>query len=189
MDDFTIAAIRRRLETKIVDVGEASPSKLRSGIPVEIANDERQLGFTLPPLLKRIYVEIGNGGFGPGYGLIGLTNGAPDDTGKTAPEIYSSLQGGPGDDPNWKWPHGLLPICHWGCAILSCVDCQDPNFRMRIFDPNAYEEGDWADSFFEESNGFGIWIREWASGVDLWEAMYGQNGHIANLLTARHPVG
>jgi hypothetical protein len=189
MDDFTIAAIRRRMPAKIADLGGASHSKSRPGNPVEIASDERRLGFTLPPLLKRIYVEIGNGGFGPGYGLTGLTNGAPDDTGKTAPEIYSSLRSADDHDPNWEWPHGLLPICHWGCSILSCIDCQDSSFRMRIFDPNVHEGDDWADSFFEESNGFEIWIREWASGADLWDAMYGENGHIAKILAARHPIG
>jgi hypothetical protein len=82
---------------------------------------------------KRIDVEIGNGGFGPGYGLIGLTNGAPDDQDKTAPAIYDWFRGGDPHDASWEWPAGLLPICHWGCAILSCVDCADPNFRMRIF--------------------------------------------------------
>jgi hypothetical protein len=60
---------------------------------------------------------------------------------------------------------------------------------MRIFDPNVHERDDWADSFFEESNGFEVWIREWASGADLWEAMYGANGHIAQILSARHPIG
>ena len=160
MDDLTIAAIRRRLQSKITDLGEATYSKFGPGDPVKIADDEKRLGFTLPPLMKRIYIEIGNGGFGPGYGLIGLTNGAPDDTGKIAPEIYNQLRSADRDDPNWKWPHGLLPICHWGCAILSCVDCTDPNFRMRIFDPNVHEKDDWADSFFEESDGFGIWMRE-----------------------------
>jgi len=160
MDDLTIAAIRRRLQSKITDLGEATYSKFGPGDPVKIADDEKRLGFTLPPLMKRIYIEIGNGGFGPGYGLIGLTNGAPDDIGKIAPEIYNQLRSADRDDPNWKWPHGLLPICHWGCAILSCVDCTDPNFRMRIFDPNVHEKDDWADSFFEESDGFGIWMRE-----------------------------
>jgi SMI1 / KNR4 family (SUKH-1) len=188
MDDLTVAAIRRRLKAKVTDLGGASYSRLRPGDPVEIAADEKRLGFALPPLLKRIYTEIGNGGFGPGYGLIGLTNGVPDDTGRTAPEVYRLMRGVNRDDPNWEWPEGLLPICHWGCAIVSCVDCADPNFRMRIFDPNVHDdEREWADSLFEESNGFETWIREWASGADLWSAMYGENGHIAQILTARHP--
>jgi hypothetical protein len=83
---------------------------------------------------------------------------------------------------NWKWPNGLLPICHWGCAILSCADCAD------LFDPNVHHGDDWADSFFEESDGFEMWIRVWASGVDLWELMYGEKGHIAEILSARYTI-
>jgi len=33
---------------------------------------EAAIGFGLPPLLKRLYSEIGNGGVGPGYGMLGL---------------------------------------------------------------------------------------------------------------------
>jgi SMI1/KNR4 family protein SUKH-1 len=189
MDDLTIAAIRRRLRSKPTDVGKATYSRFRTGDPAEIASDERRLGFAFPPLMKRIYIEIGNGGFGPGYGLIGFTNGAPDDTGRTAPEIYNQLRSSEWSASGWKWPHGLLPVCHWGCAILSCVDCTDPNFRMRIFDPNVHEKDDWADSLFEGSDGFGIWMRDWASGADLWEAMYGTDGHVARILSARRSIG
>jgi hypothetical protein len=179
MDELFMAAIRRRIRTKITDLGDSTPSKLRLAVPDDVARDERDLGFTFPPLLKWIYLEIGNGGFGPGYGLIGLTNGVPDDTGKTGPTIYKELCDGDPEDAHWKWPEGLLPICHWGCAILSCVDCADPNFRMRVFDPNAHDRDDWADAFFEESPSFEEWIRMWASGVDLWKRMYSEQGPIA----------
>ena len=185
MEDLIIAAIRRRLEMKSTDMGSPLHSRLKPSDPIDIATDETRLGFTLPPLMKRIYMEIGNGGFGPGYGLIGLTNGVPDDTGQTGPTIYELFRSADPDEPNLKWPHGLLPICHWGCAILSCVDCADPNFRMRIFDPNVHDGEDWTDSFFDESPGFEMWIRAWASGVDLWEQMYGKQGHIAQIMSAR----
>lgn len=188
MSDLTIASIRRRIGTKITDLGGFSRAGLKPADPHDVANDERQLGFLFPPLLKRIYTEIGNGGFGPSYGLIGLTNGVPDDTGKSGPAIYLQFRDGDPEDPHWKWPAGLLPICHWGCAILSCVDCSDPNFRMRIFDPNVHDGDDWADAFFEESPSLEEWIRAWASGVDLWKLMYGEQGHIARLLSARNPI-
>jgi hypothetical protein len=189
MDDLIVPAIRRQLQSKTTDIGKASQSRLYRADPVKIADDEERLGFPFPPLLKRIYIEIGNGGFGPGYGLIGLTGGVPDDTGSTAPETYNQFRGGDRSDPTWRWPHGLLPICHWGCAILSCIDCTDPNFRMRIFDPNL-RQGNWVDDcFFEESDGFGIWIRAWAYGTDLWDAMYGTDGHIARILSARRSNG
>lgn len=181
MDDLIIAAIRRRLKTKVTDLGRPPRAGLIPGNAGDVASDEEDLRFRLPSLLKRLYTEIGNGGFGPGYALIGLTNGVPDDTGKTAPAIYEIFRSG----PELGWPDGLLPICHWGCAIYSCVDCLDPDFRMRIFDPNNHDGDDWTDAFFEDSPSFEDWIRSWASGVDLWDAMYGDDGHIARILSAR----
>jgi hypothetical protein len=186
MDDI-IAALRRRLETKLTDLGESWRPTLIESEPPDYASDERRLGFALPPLMKRIYIEIGNGGFGPAYGLIGLSNGVPDCDGMTAPELYELFRGSSTDEPNWKWPEGLLPVCDWGCAIRSCIDCTDPNFRMRLFDPNVHDGDDWADSFFEESSSFEAWITAWASGADLWDAMYGAEGNVTRILSARSP--
>ena len=145
------AAIRHRLQITIIDMDRLSrPTPPKPGDPNGFASAEQELGLGLPPLLRRLYAEIGNGGFGPGYGLIGLTNGVPDDTGRTAPAIYKESRGEDPDDPAWQWPEALLPICHWGCAIVSCIDCIDTSFRMRIFDPNVFDK-DWRDCFFEES--------------------------------------
>jgi hypothetical protein len=105
--------------------------------------------------------------------------------GNTALAGYAVLRGTSPDEPNWQWPSGLLPICHWGCAILSGVDCSDPNYRMRIFDPNMYDGNDWAGCFFEEFSTFEAWIGAWAAGVDLWKQMYGDSGKITELLAAR----
>jgi hypothetical protein len=102
---------------------------------------------------------------------VGLTSGVPDDTGKTAPDIYKRFRENI-DDPSWKWPRELLPICHWGCGILSCVDCAGPNFRLRVFDPDAHEGDNCANFLFEEPVRFEMWIGEWASGVDLWELKF-----------------
>ena len=66
----------------------------------------------------RICIEIGNGGFGPGYGLIGLSSGARDDAGKTGTDIRQEFRENT-DDPNWRWPYGPLPICYWD--VESCV--------------------------------------------------------------------
>ena len=182
-----VVEIRQRLQTKIIDMGQR-PGRPhpKPGDPSDFANDERKLGFTFPPLLKRLYAEVGNGGFGPGYGLIGLTNGVPNDLGETAPAIYEAFRHKDPEDRAWQWPEALLPICHWGCAIVSCIDCIDTNFRMRIFDPNVFDK-DWSDCFFEESPGFEHWIKAWAAGADLWDTMYGTEGHIVRILRTRHP--
>jgi len=59
------------------------------------------------------------------------------------------------------------------------------SFRMRIFDPNVHDGGDWDDAFFEEAAGFDVWIQAWASGVDLWDLMYGEKGSIAQIISTR----
>ena len=155
-----------------------------------LTNEERRLGFQLPPLLKRLYCEVCNGGFGPGYGLIGLSGGASDDLGRTAPEIYESFLTQAPSDLGWSWPRRLLPICNWGCAIYSCVDCTAPDFPMKIFDPNLHANSQsWADAFFDEASSFEVWIEAWGCGQDLWEKSYGDEGFITRELRRRGPNG
>ena len=178
--DEIIALIRCRLPD--------GPSSLSAPLARDdvLAGDERRLGFNLPALLKRLYGEIGNGGFGPGYGLIGLSGGALDDLGRTAPEIYAALSQPGADDSDFIWPTGLLPICHWGCAIYSCIACAAPGFPMKIFDPNLHASiNSWDDAFFAEGLSFDEWIEAWARGEDLWEKSYGDDGAVARELLRR----
>src|SRR5437588_8306477 len=71
--------------------------------PVMVGSAEQALGFALPPVLRRIYLEVGNGGFGPGYGLIGVPGGAVDDTGHNIVELYQGFRTAHSGDPNWQW--------------------------------------------------------------------------------------
>src|SRR5260221_11519759 len=41
----------------------------------QMRKTEQQLGFALPPLLRLLYTHVANGGFGPGYGMIGAIGG------------------------------------------------------------------------------------------------------------------
>jgi hypothetical protein len=80
--------------------------------PAAIAQAESLVGAPLPELLKGLYA-LANGGFGPGYGLLGLRGGFTDDMNRTAVDILREI-------PRGLWPgmpSGLLPLCHWGCAI------------------------------------------------------------------------
>ena len=52
---------------------------------------EKALGQRLPPLLTEIYRFVGNGGFGPGYGLTGLSGGATDDLGNDVLTLNADL--------------------------------------------------------------------------------------------------
>jgi hypothetical protein len=99
---------------------------------------EQALGFPLPPLLRQLYSQLANGGFGPGYGLIG-TLGGFDEAGNIV-ELYQShnrraqlidleqyrngnADGAPVELPDTVWPRFLLYLCDWGEAQVSCLDC------------------------------------------------------------------
>lgn len=96
---------------------------------------ESIIGYHFPPLLRRLYLEVGNGGFGPGYGILGLSGGHRDDIHRGALDLYRSAH----DRSSAHWsslPASLLPICSWGCGIYSFVDCSQQQGQMWGWDPN-----------------------------------------------------
>jgi hypothetical protein len=96
---------------------------------------ENLIGYRLPPLLRRLYLEAGNGGFGPGYGILGLRDGHRDDTRRAALDLYREAHDT--SSPHWSFlPASLLPICYWGCGIYSFTDCSQPQGPMWGWDPN-----------------------------------------------------
>lgn len=116
---------------------------------------EALLGAALPDLLKRLYLEVSNGGFGPAYGILGVDNGFRDDMKCTAVDILTRRDEWPG------MPAGLLPVCHWGCAIYSFVHC--PSGRMFGWDPNPVSAGEDVP-FFEQEYTFTTWLGAWLDG-------------------------
>jgi len=137
---------------------------------------ERQLGFPFHQLLRSLLTGVANGGFGPGYGLLGLEGGRLTDEGNTSIELYLALSRPDPEDPEWTWPAGLLPLCHWGCAIYSCVDCTTPEGQIIWFDPNAYDSEETREMAFR-AQGIGIveFMVGWSQGKNHWAAMYGED--------------
>jgi hypothetical protein len=128
----------------------------------EIAEAERRLGFPLPDLLRELYAFVGDGGFGPGYGLLGLTKPFPGDSqDETVVGLYEIFRGGDPENPSWSWRDRLLPIVDWGCAIRSCVDCSTT--ALQIFRDESY------CSCVPESPSFEQWLNDWMAGRDLWK--------------------
>src|SRR5687767_10801011 len=46
--------------------------------PAQVDAADRSLGLRLPPLLRAVYVQVGNGNFGPGFGLFPLACSDPE---------------------------------------------------------------------------------------------------------------
>jgi hypothetical protein len=98
---------------------------------------ECTLGFPIPAPLRRPYSEVGDGGFGPGYGLYGLASGTEQFPDESVVCLYTLFRKGDPEDPSFAWPYMLLPVLDWGCAIRSCVDCSTPSLPIIRHDPNV----------------------------------------------------
>ncbi|MGW3338033.1 SMI1/KNR4 family protein [Streptomyces sp. NPDC001009] len=125
----------------------------------DVAEAERILGFSLPPLLRLLYLQVANGGFGPDYTLLPLVGG-----GRTAVAEYGPLR----DSRPAYWPRGVLPILDWGCGMYAAVDCLAPDAPVLLFEPNAGPD-DWADAWFLDSPSVARWLTSWLDGAGWWE--------------------
>jgi hypothetical protein len=124
-----------------------------------------RLGFSLPPLLPRLWVEVANGGFGPGYGLFGLERGHAKEGGLTLVDQHLLDLEEPGSDVLFEggWPEKLVQICDWGCLYASAIDCSTS--EGEIVD---LAEGE-ADYQRRKGLTFAQWMEAWVNGERLWD--------------------
>jgi hypothetical protein len=150
MDDSLILRIRDYA------IGRGKSLRFAPASERDVQEAERELGFSMPTLLKSCYLKIGNGGFGPGYGIIGLKGGHASDHGTLA-EIHRLFQHDQAADGK-EWKAGLLPFCAWGCNIFSCVDCSEPKHLVYLSENlEPWPQNHTLSQFFEM----------WIAGVDL----------------------
>ncbi len=119
----------------------------------QITRAEDRVGFPLPEALRAVYLEVANGGFGPGYGLIGVDGGATDDRGDTIEHLYEHLSEPDPEVDDWEWPERALPFCYRGCQVYSCV-MPDGS----VIDLDGY---DWHDTGIPLVD----WLSRWADGM------------------------
>jgi hypothetical protein len=134
---------------------------------------EKALKFKLPELVRSLYLEVGNGGFGPQYGIVGTHGGAKLD-GCTLETCYQQMLELANDCSVWRWPPMLLPLANLGCGMWSCVDCSYARLPMILWDPNnlddELETGDaeqnWGNSFWDQGLSLNKWLVGWLDGAD-----------------------
>ncbi|MEU8930551.1 SMI1/KNR4 family protein [Streptomyces sp. NPDC048409] len=136
--------------------------------PVDAATLDRAretLGFPLPPLLAALYEQVGDGGFGPSYGLLPLLDAAPSGEPAAVTQYLANREYGR-KNPEWPWPEGVLPISHWGCGMYACVDCRTPQATVLLYEPNA----DAADgAWFVDAPTLTDWLCVWMDGTGWYE--------------------
>jgi hypothetical protein len=116
---------------------------------------EEAIGCPMPPLLRRLFLEVANGGFGPGYGS---TLGAPGDQGgryhgdwDDLLDVHRAFQ-----DPGV--PRHMLWLYDWGCCIWSLVDCSNPEGLMWVWNPGDEQ------SLFCQGITLTEWLAAWLQG-------------------------
>ncbi|GAA3455684.1 SMI1/KNR4 family protein [Dactylosporangium matsuzakiense] len=125
-DDEIFEAIRQRVEMgRPTDLDDALPPRA----PVseeDVRRAEAAIGYRLPPLARRIYLELANGGVGRSSGIERLIDG--DFT------LGESTDEPPGtwDDPDEPpaLPRGVVFFCDFGCAMWALLDCRHPLGQM-----------------------------------------------------------
>lgn len=130
--DELVARIKARIANPLLAVDAATwvcpmPTIAPPASAADVDAAEVALGFAIPRLLRRLYTEVGNGGFGPGYGLEGVPTcvsvpGSADII--VLYEMYCCEP--PPEYPAHVWPRGLVPLISGGCLSIECVDFLNP---------------------------------------------------------------
>ncbi|WJY50240.1 SMI1/KNR4 family protein [Streptomyces chengbuensis] len=121
-DDDLVAAVRAYAADQELP-GPASSE--------DVTAFERIVGHPMPQLLRRIYLEVSNGGFGPAE-VVSLT-----DTGDWFSDCediamaYRELA-----DPERGIPPGIVPLMDRGCAMWALIDFKTADGQMWDWDPN-----------------------------------------------------
>lgn len=142
--------------TDFADRGVSAVPEVASVKAVQIA--ERALGFAMHPFLLLVLTKVGNGGFGPGDGILGIKGGHRDHRGRDMVAV-SKRPWGPRD--KFSLPPGVVALCDWGDATWSCLDVH--NGRVLTLT---------ADVMVDTRVTFEKWMGRWADGADVGKALF-----------------
>jgi len=156
-----------------------APPPLSSGVFHE---HERRLGCRLPSFLCRLYTQFANGHVGPGDGLLSLAPVSPSD--QSIRYFYGTFREARMRD-GYEWERGVIPFCHWGDLILSCIDLNEPanadDPPVLRLEPNMER----ADTYrflgnhqfrgvglIPERDHLSLWFEDWVAGVEMFHRPY-----------------
>lgn len=115
--------------------------------PDAVEAAESAIGFRLPPLVRRFYLELADGGVGPRSGFAPLEELVDWHVMGQESDPYPDCPPSP--------PAGVLFLCDFGCAMYALLDCRHPEGQMWW-----WTEGD----RHKLSLTFSEWLHAWVSG-------------------------
>ena len=121
----------------------------------EVADAEARLGFALPAPLRQYYLEVANGGVGPGGGLYSL---------KQLLKKWREFTDEPIGPRGQKWPAKLLPI-HGDEWDVVAID-RDSG-QLIYWDVEEIDYGGWKKSFVPHADSLEDWLDQWLGQPSL----------------------
>lgn len=140
--------------------------------PQEVDAAERVIGRPLPKLLRRIYTEVGNGGFGPDAGIASLTAGQRV-AGHLA-DWHSSVRMHERNQTEGL-PSSWLYLAPGGCTMEWHVSLLAVDNPVLLFDADGWEPSwgeDPHDGLRNASPSLRHWLWTWACGGDVWAQVH-----------------
>ena len=156
-EDHLIRAILDRAANPAIRTDYANIRRRELAPPATLTTieaAERAMGCALHPLHRRLLEEVGNGGFGPGDGLVGLPDGSLDIDGRSIVTLRQILW----LDAERPLPLPVVPLCDWGDGIWSCID-SGTGVILTLSELGLKDTGQSLHS----------WLADWVSGVNLWQ--------------------
>ncbi len=173
--DALIARIKERVADPLRAVDAATwvrpmPTVAPPATAAEVDAAEAALGFAIPPLLRRLYTEVGNGGFGPIHGVEGVPTTLPPVRGADIVVLYEGYnQEPPPEYAAHVWPRGWVPLIGGGCNYIECVDFLRPPHAVALFDPDNCDLGEPVlRSLRPLSASLEERLEAWLAGMKLW---------------------
>jgi hypothetical protein len=134
------------------------PAPPPAGDP-DVTEAEARLGFTLPPALRQFYLEVADGGVGPGVGVYGLAELVAK---------HREMTGEPVGPQGQDWPAELLPIHgeDWDLVAIDRTSGRLVHWDLEELDDDDELPADqptWAASFVPEADSLEAWLGRWAA--------------------------
>lgn len=124
---------------------------------------ETALGFPLPHLLRQLYLEVGNGHWGPHTGLEPLPTAETEPDGNDLVSFYQiHLQAAAAEAPALDWPRGMVPLIN-GHYMYLCDFLRPPHAVFRILVEDWDVEIPLVDSLEPVADSLEAWLEAWVS--------------------------
>jgi len=134
-------------------------TRLPTATREELDEAQLKIGMALPPTLALLLREVANGGFGPGYGLLGVGSGGHRievaDLDLNLSDFYRLLT-----DSDPRWDKDQIVIVDWGDVIWGTVSLSTGQVSTFRGDTDTYDE----QHFEAQGVDLETWLMRWARG-------------------------